>query len=68
MTDTELKPCPFCGRNAVISPNNSYTDERQVFTISCSATDDDECDVTPVTTDFYREHLRLWVDKWNTRA
>ena len=32
MSDTELKPCPFCGGKATIMENNHYTD---MWTVMC---------------------------------
>ena len=64
MTDTDLLPCPFCGGNAKLYEQASYTDEMHDAWIQCTA-----CHIeTDVATDFERYYARVAViRKWNRR-
>lgn len=40
MSDTELKPCPFCGGRAVLQENNHYTDVWSAMCRNCYSESD----------------------------
>lgn len=55
MTD-ELKPCPFCGREAVEITYFSYTFNKQYHQVKCG---NDDCEMNGFE--------NMLVDDWNTR-
>lgn len=62
MTNTPLKPCPFCGGNPTLVSENAFEDGT-VWQIYCS---NDDCPVQPATTGSFFQDETL--SDWNTRA
>lgn len=58
----ELKPCPFCGREARIYMNDSDLDNIMWY---CMCANDRGCNVMPITLDQYSKEEAA--DAWNTR-
>ena len=58
----ELKPCPFCGGNAMVIANQ-YRHGQTAYCVKCNNND---CQVIPVT----YEHCELEdaIEVWNRRA
>lgn len=62
MTEPQLSPCPFCGKDAIIERDSDHHGE--FFTLGCN---DNEC---PGTSPFYTlpiDSLQRCVSQWNNR-
>ena len=64
MVDTELKPCPFCGGEAICDETEPDTSRGGTYHVSCSG---DDC-----AGDIYLPNQSFWsreqaITAWNTR-
>ena len=61
-TEDRLKPCPFCGEEAILKRYfDSY--EEIAFYVTCSG---EFCEVSPITNDFKTEQEAI--EAWNKRS
>ena len=61
-TEDKLKPCPFCGEEAILKRYfDSY--EEIAFYVACSG---EFCEVSPITNDFRTEQEAI--EAWNKRS
>lgn len=58
----KLKPCPFCGSNAIVIANN-YRHNQTTFCVKCN---NDDCRVIPVTYEY--SEMNNAIEAWNKRA
>ena len=58
----ELKPCPFCGGQAIVVANR-YRHGQETYLVKCMRK---ECDVLPATYEF--EDMHDAINAWNRRA
>ena len=58
----ELKPCPFCGGNAIVVATNYRHDETS-FRVRCA---NKECHIIPST--YENESMDFVIEVWNRRA
>ena len=58
----ELKPCPFCGCNAIVIANR-YRHDETCFYVKCR---NNECFVIPET--YAHSDMECAIEAWNRRA
>ena len=57
-----LKPCPFCGKEAIVIANN-YRHLQTTYAFKCSNI---ECRVIPIT--YEHSEMQDAIEAWNRRA
>lgn len=68
----ELKPCPFCGKEARLQIEKSRLTNKIAFWVDCSDSSDGLCPVLPKTgvCETEEEAINMWNTRkniWNTR-
>ncbi len=67
MPETKLKPCPFCGGEAmIIKRKSNAAGSKFVYRVQCCADEEDGCSCIPKTWNYYTKEEAI--EAWNRRA
>jgi Lar family restriction alleviation protein len=67
MSQSELKPCPFCGEPAIVVCNK-YRHDQFLFSVQCGNTRSEGLDTCPVIPSTYEYTEKTdAIDAWNRR-
>ena len=69
MNENKLKPCPFCGHDAIIICNKYHRNEDYTYTVRCGNMRKEGLDICLVSPSTY-EHVDMVdaINAWNGRV